>query len=245
MIQKENMNRTLKKSGCLICGQQLIYLQKSETLDCFYCHESHEIDVKCRENHFVCDRCHSRNANDLIERYCSASRLTNPIKLAREIMNNPLIPMHGPEHHFLVPAVLLACHYNIMKDERLKKEKIVLARKRAQKVPGGFCGSHGACGAAIGTGIFISLMLKATPLSEREWKLCNKITARSLGVIAHYGGPRCCKRDTFLAIIEAVQFLEKHLHVSVSLDEDRACRFYSLNSECKLKACPFYGKNES
>ncbi|VUT25840.1 MAG: hypothetical protein MOIL_01256 [Candidatus Methanolliviera sp. GoM_oil] len=59
-----------------------------------------------------------------------------------------------------------------------------------QKNLGGFCGYHGDCGAAVGTGIFISLITDATPLSKHEWKLSNLMTAKSLLSIANHGGPR-------------------------------------------------------
>jgi hypothetical protein len=35
--------------------------------------------------------------------------------MALNLMKNPQIKMHGPEHHFLVPAVLLAAYYNTQK----------------------------------------------------------------------------------------------------------------------------------
>ena len=42
--------------------------------------------------------------------------------MAIEIMKSPMINMHGPEHHFLVPAVLITSYYNI-KDEKKNKIK--------------------------------------------------------------------------------------------------------------------------
>ena len=85
--------------------------------------------------------------------------------------------MHGPEHHFLVPAVLLSAYYNKKKYSRKKEDKIKEARKRVKKILGGVCGSHGICGATVGTVIFISLITNATPLSEKERKLSNQITS--------------------------------------------------------------------
>jgi len=52
-----------------------------------------------------------------------------------------------------------------------------MTKKRAEKVLGGFCGLYGGCTAAVGTGIFVSLVTNATPLSEGEWKLTNLTTA--------------------------------------------------------------------
>ena len=148
--------------------------------------------------------------------------------------------MHGPEHHFLVPAVLLASYYNIRKDYSEKGLKIKEARERASNILGGFCGSHGDCGAAVGTGIFVSLITNSTPLSIEEWKLSNLITSKSLYTIANRGGPRCCKRNTYLAIIEAVKFLKENFGVEMKVRKDIRCEFNDLNEECLKEKCPFY-----
>ena len=95
-------------------------------------------------------------------------------------------------------------------------EKIAKARQRAEHVLGGFCGFYGNCGAAVGTGIFMSLITDATPLSHEEWRLSNLMTARSLLTIAHAGGPRCCKRNSFLAIAEAVRFAQERFGVEMA-----------------------------
>ena len=156
-------------------------------------------------------------------------------------MNNSMVKMHGPEHHFLVPAVLLSVYYNQgFISSADKADKITKARKRSEQVPGGFCGFNGACGAAIGTGIFISLITKATPVSKTEWKLSNLMTSESLKAIAEHGGPRCCKRDSFLAILTAVGFVRKQFAVTWHIEEPVICTFNSLNEECLKEECPFY-----
>ncbi|WP_157677552.1 DUF5714 domain-containing protein [Methanoregula boonei] len=43
-------------------------------------------------------------------------------------------------------------------------------------------------------------MSGATPLSHREWQQANFAVAKSPETIALHGDPRCCKRNTFLAI---------------------------------------------
>jgi hypothetical protein len=68
--------------------------------------------VRCIGGHFVCDRCHSLAANDLIEQYCLHTGQTDSLEIAVTLMKNPALKMHGPEHHLLVPAVLLAAFYN-------------------------------------------------------------------------------------------------------------------------------------
>ena len=153
-------------------------------------------------------------------------------------MQNEKIKMHGPEHHFLVPAVLIAAWCNKTGDPD-KSEKISAAKKRAEKVPGGSCGTHGNCGAGVGTGIFISLITRSTPLAKEEWGLSNLVTGKTLVRIARHGGPRCCKRDVYLALDEAIIFLKENF--SVALAPSRIhCGFSENNKECLKDSCPFY-----
>ena len=160
--------------------------------------------------------------------------------IAETLMDTPRIKMHGPEHHFLVPAILLAAYYNTKGEPEVKREKIPQARQRAAQVMGGFCGTHGNCGAAIGTGIFISLVTSATPLSREEWRLSNLVTAKSLETIALHGGPRCCKRNTFLAIVTAVDFCREHLGTQIPVHGPVTCHYSASNRECLPKDCPFF-----
>jgi hypothetical protein len=157
-------------------------------------------------------------------------------------MRNPVVKMHGPEHHFLLPAVLITSYYNIKKNYREKDMKLKEARLRASTILGGFCGSHGDCGAAVGTGIFISLITNSTPLSIEGWKLSNLMTAKSLHIIANRGGPRCCKRNTYLAILEAVKFLKQNFGVVMHIRKDIRCEFNDFNEECLKEKCQFYSE---
>jgi hypothetical protein len=228
--------------GCMVCGGELVYSPIDKTLACFYCGTPRATNAACVKGHYVCDACHSGTANDIIEHYCVSTPSVSPLSSAMAMMKHPAVKMHGPEHHFLVPAVLLAAFYNRVQPgiEEEKRKKIHEARKRAEVVKGGFCGLWGACGAGIGSGIFISLVTNSTPLSKTEWNLSNRMTAESLRVIAQNGGPRCCKRCSFLAIGKAIEFAEKELKVALPVDQRIVCDFTSLNKECLKKGCIFY-----
>ena len=227
------------KVNCLICGAELEYSDKPQALKCYYCGKDFPASVRCRSGHYVCDRCHSLSANEVIAQTCISSTSTDPLALAIGLMKHPSVHMHGPEHHFMVPAVLLAAYYNLKGDAAAKTEKIKLAAARAVNVLGGFCGFYGSCGAGVGTGIFISIITGATPLSGREWRLANTMTSRSLLAIANAGGPRCCKRGSFIAISEAVKFLKENLDITLPVS-DIKCEFSQMNKECLRKACAFY-----
>jgi hypothetical protein len=229
-----------KNSGCLLCGDDIIYVSSPEKMVCDYCEKTVTGEAKCKSGHFICDSCHQTNPNDFIERFCRETSIQNPWEITNKILGNRTVKMHGPEHHFLVPAVLLSSYYNVLNQPGKKRQKISIARQRAEKVPGGYCGSHGTCGAAIGTGIFISLILDTTPVSDKEWQLSNLMTSKSLFSVAMSGGPRCCKRDTFLSIQEAVLFVSQKLHVEIPVSGNTKCSFFYLNKECLEKNCAYY-----
>jgi hypothetical protein len=228
------------KSGCLICGSNLIYSNAEKNQVCSICSHTYNANVHCINGHFICDKCHSLSAIEYIEKYCISTKMIDPIELAQILMESPTIKMHGPEHHFLVPAVLLTSYYNYQNDYEKKKAKLNIAKGRAEKVLGGFCGSHGNCGAGVGTGIFVSVITNATPLSKEKWQLSNLITAKSLFSIAKSGGPRCCKRVSFLAIIEAVEFIKEHFNINLLIKEKIVCSFSHLSTECLHEHCKFY-----
>ena len=228
--------------GCVICNADLVYLEKSELMTCNVCKKKFDSNAHCVNSHFVCDECHEKEGLDYIETICSNSSEKDPIALANAIMNNPNIKLHGPEHHFLVPSVLLTAYYNTIGHPEMIPEKIKTAKQRAKNILGGFCGLYGNCGAGVGTGIFMSIILNSTPLSKEEWKLSNLITSESLYDIAMHGGPRCCKRDTYLSLETAIRFVEKNLKVRLE-SSVMHCTFYPRNKECKLRDCGYFPKN--
>ncbi|MBD3419931.1 MAG: SAM-dependent methyltransferase [Chitinivibrionales bacterium] len=223
-----------EKSGCVVCGRELTYVKNASELTCIYCNRREMTYTHCVAGHYLCDYCHAMQANDIIEAHCTSSSTTDPIELALMLMKHPSIKMHGPEHHFLTPAVLLAAYYNQRGDSQPKISKIKQARQRAEKVPGGSCGFHGNCGAAVGAGIFVSLIHDATPLKKNEWQQANLMTGESLLTIAKLGGPRCCKRDSFatLDLASRKYGLSHRQHIT--------CDFSRLNKECLGKKCPYF-----
>jgi hypothetical protein len=240
---KLKMIKTKPKSGCLICGAELIYLKDKVLLECAICHATKWADAYCQDGHFLCDSCHADDPDTWIEQQCLISNATDPLQLAVQLMRHPCVAMHGPEHHFLVPAVLLTVYFNLKHDRHKKKKKLQEARRRAQTIVGGSCGFHGACGAAIGVGIFMSLVLEATPLSIEEYRLCNSATAEALARIASRGGPRCCKRNVFLALEFASECSASYLGQPVPIGSV-SCDFFPNNRECLGTGCVFFDKQK-
>ena len=160
---------------------------------------------------------------------------------ARRLMNQKGLPMHCPEHHFIVPAaLLLAAHRNAGTDAEKVHRDLRVALMRAQTVPGGFCGNCGCCGAGIGTGIFLAIWYNTNPKSEHNWALTQRMTARALAEIATVEGPRCCKRVTFLALSAAKEFCKQELGLELGTEAEFICGYYPQNRECRGIDCPYF-----
>ena len=109
---------------------------------------------------------------------------------------------------------------------------------RGKAVPGGACGFWGACGAGISAGQFMSIATRSTPLAKEPWGLSNQMTSKALGSIGEVGGPRCCKRDSYLAILAAIDFAREQLGVEMTCTIP-VCNHSAQNNQCIGKRCPF------
>lgn len=229
-----------KTQGCLICEKPLIYLDKKETLKCSFCHENFESMAMCEDGHYVCDDCHGKKGIEYIIEFCENSDSKNPIEILDEIMKNPYIYMHGPEHHVMVGASLLTAYKNAGGEIDLK-ESLLDMKSRGEEYPGGSCGFWGCCGAAVSLGMFLSIITKSTPLSKESWGLINQGTGKALKNIGELGGPRCCKRNSFTAVKTGVEFVKENFNIYMELPEKVSCNFYKYNNECLTKGCPYFG----
>jgi len=169
----------------------------------------------------------------------------SPCRMALSIMEDTNIPMHNFVHHYLVPAVLMTSICRIKKtDKNVYIEKIAEIENRSKNILPGFCGFYGACGAAIGAGIFMSVYTETTPVSKETWGLCNGITALTMKKMAEIGGPRCCKRNTLIALQEGAGYIFEMTGVNLSSEEKVECTFSKFNLECLKNNCPFYVNRE-
>lgn len=168
---------------------------------------------------------------------CLAEKSKSPVEILLSLTSSLDCPVHNPVHHILVGSALLTAFKNSGGNIDLEKALEEL-KKRAEQVPGGACGYWGACGAALSSGMFVSIVTGSNPLANEEWKLSNLMTASSLGAIGEVGGPRCCKRNSYLAITEAVKFAKEHLSVTMELPKIK-CVHFEENSQCIGVRCPF------
>ena len=228
-----------KEGACLVCGEPIVYFEKAKKMKCEFCGGEFESHASCAEGHFVCDECHEKEGVEAIMEFCRSTELKNPIRIMQEIMENPYIYMHGPEHHIMVGAALITAFKNCGGEIDFE-EALEEMRYRGSQYPGGSCGLWGACGAAVSSGMYMSIITKANPLTVKSWQQCNQLTSRALGAIAELGGPRCCKRNTFTAVKEAVEYTKEALNIEMELPEEIICTFSSENKQCKKKSCPYH-----
>lgn len=232
------------EGACLLCGKPLIYYETAREMECALCHQTFQSRAACEDGHYVCDDCHARQGVQSILDYCMQSDSRDPIAMVQEMMQDPFVYMHGPEHHVMVGAALLTAYRNSggALDLAAALEEM---HARGGEYPGGACGFWGCCGAAVSAGMFFSIALGATPLSEQSWGMANEVTARALAEIGKLGGPRCCKRNSFTAIRTTAAYVQEKLGIAMQLPEQIRCTFFRENEECLRGRCPYHPAGES
>ncbi len=229
------------RDECLICHAPLKYLTEDTEMVCAMCGKQEHSKTKCISGHYVCSSCHMHGAESIFT-VCMQATEADPVLILERLMALPFCHMHGPEHHVMVGSALLTAYKNAGGTLELPKALAEMSA-RGKAVPGGACGFWGACGAGISAGMYVSILTQATPLAGEAWGLSNEMTAAALARIGSVGGPRCCKRDSYLAVTAAAEFTEKRLGVTMPLSKIRCTRF-EKNHHCIRQRCPFFPKEE-
>lgn len=240
--KKYPSSSTEQTIGCMLCGKPLRYSTKAEKQKCSVCGREALSEVVCETGHFVCDDCHGAGLDTFFVPYLLKSTEKCPQTLLEQVMRLPQVHMHGPEHHAIVPCALLTAYCNCGGELDLKAA-LSAALKRGKQVPGGTCGYWGVCGAAVGAGIYMSVLTGSTPLNKAAWAIPQQMVARCLNALASVGGPRCCKRTSRLAIHEAVLFSAERFGV-VMPEQEATCDYMRFNRECIGKTCPYFPKED-
>lgn len=172
----------------------------------------------------------------------SAAKMPEPFWLMTRLMALEGLPMHCPVHHYIIPAALLtACRRRQGQEKAVLQRDLHEAEKRARNILPGFCGFYGSCGAAVGAGIFFSIITDTTPYSKGQtWAWANRATGQSLLDIASLGGPRCCKRTCFRSMQSVLPQIKETLGYDFVLPEPIRCTQNVNNGQCLLSACPYY-----
>jgi MoaA/NifB/PqqE/SkfB family radical SAM enzyme/SAM-dependent methyltransferase len=241
-LDKEN-KKDRQEVNCMVCGSELRYLTRDQETACYYCGTVKPANALCENGHFVCDACHQQKGIAAIRKICTETREQDMITLLKKIRAHPDIPVHGPEHHAIMPGIILATYKN--RGGEITNKDILTGIERGSKVPGGACGFWGSCGAAIGAGIAMAVLHKATPLTPRPRQTAMEVTAAILTEIAKVRAGRCCQRETVTGLKVLAQLSGKW-PISLLADDTVACDQYLTNRECVRKQCPLWeGRNRN
>ena len=228
-----------RNEECLICRAPLEYLEADEMMECAICHKKEASKTRCINGHYVCSECHMAGLDSILG-LCLAETSRDPVAIIQKMMAQPFCHMHGPEHHVMVGAALLTAYRNSGGEIDLAPALREMM-SRGKSVPGGACGFWGACGAGISAGMFVSIISGSTPLTKEPFAMSHRMTAKALSAIGEIGGPRCCKRDSYLSILAAVDFVKESFGIEMERPEV-ACRHSAQNNQCIGRRCPFFGK---
>ena len=80
------------KEECIICKAPLIYLEKDEMMECVLCHKKELSKTRCEQGHYVCNECHTKGMDAIIE-ICLSETSKNPIEIIRKMMEQPFCHM--------------------------------------------------------------------------------------------------------------------------------------------------------
>lgn len=175
----------------------------------------------------------------LIKEEILKSNSKNPIEIVKSIMHKDYINIHGPEHHFLDGASFLIAYKNAGGEIDVNEAIDELA-KRTIKMPGAMCGLWGVCGSVTSIGAALSIIFGTGPLTSNEhYKNNMEFTSTIIEKMSNIGGPRCCKRNAFLSLTYAKEFVENKYGVKMEIDNFK-CEFSSYNKQCIGIKCPYF-----
>ncbi len=223
---------------CMVCGAPLEYLAQDRVETCHYCGQRKAANAVCQAGHFVCDACHSKAALEVIEDICRHATETDMIALLKRIRQHQAIPVHGPEHHSLVPAIIVTAYRNA--GGQVDGAALEAAIQRGAAIPGGSCGFLGVCGAAAGVASGFAILLGSNPLDGEKRQRMLKVTAQVLGEIAALDAARCCQRDCWIGLRLAAELSKELLPIPLTADEPLTCDQFRLNPDCLGESCPLW-----
>lgn len=187
----------------------------------------------------------SDDAAWVIDRCLEADEM-DPIGFLEELMGDSRCDDFGPIHHFLVGAVLLTCFHNSIgrhpgeEGDSLHADLEELL-SRSSHVPGATCANWGVCGAAASVGRAYAILMGNEPLKQDGWSDGQRLVADTLSRIADAGAPRCCKRDSRIAIANAAEWFDTQLDAGFTSSDARpVCRTFERNSVCMGRDCPYH-----
>ncbi|MCP4116295.1 MAG: methyltransferase domain-containing protein [Desulfobacteraceae bacterium] len=226
------------RTDCMICGRELDYLKAGESKTCFYCSRTFPANAVCKNGHFVCDSCHGMDALAFVKELLINTKETDLIDLLNTIRSHPSFNLHGPEHHYALPGVIVTVYRNLGGD--MTDQDILTALERGRSIPGGSCAFWGGCGAPLGAGIAFGVILNANPLKPGPRQVVQKIVSEITGETGKISAARCCQRESWITLLKVSELSERYLDIKLPANGNVVCEQMAQNRECIKAGCPFY-----
>jgi len=221
---------------CPVCKKELIEYEGEAT--CSFCGATEEADYVCPDGHYQCEECRLATQQEITERVCLNTHLTDPVQIVNLIMKHTSFNAYGVEHHELVAPAVLAALRNLNIAE-VSAARLKGSMRRASRINYGSCGSMGVCGACASAGVAVSMLLKSNYLKDRERTLTLKTVSNALMKLTELGGPRCCKYSTYASLQSAWDVLINDLNYPLE-PLIITCDFKDQLPDCKKEKCPYY-----
>lgn len=174
---------------------------------------------------------------------CLEHNGTNPAVFLESLFEMPECVAFGPMHHFLLGASLLTCYSNALGDDKKAlAANLDTLRTRSSAVPGAACALWGVCGAAVSAGMAYAIVAQNAPLKAEGWGEGQLMVSNIEQAIVAAGSPRCCKRDSRIAIDIATKVFEHDFGVVFdhASRPEKPCIVASKNTVCLHDECPFF-----
>jgi MoaA/NifB/PqqE/SkfB family radical SAM enzyme/ubiquinone/menaquinone biosynthesis C-methylase UbiE len=226
------------QQDCMLCGKPLVYLDAQREETCVFCGKQYPANAVCEQGHFVCDHCHGEDMVDVVKHICTHTDAKDMIDLMNQLRSHPSFPLHGPEHHFAVPGVITAVYRNLGGD--ITNSDITTAIDRGRGIPGGVCAFWGTCGAAVGAGIALGVILKSTPLKPRARQIIQQVSEAIIHDLNQIEAARCCQREVWTTFKTMARLSKTYLPLALRADGDVQCRQQGKNRECIRQDCPYF-----
>jgi len=236
-LEPASEQRARHTEGCVVCGRALEYTEEPSDARCHYCGRELRTRARCTIGHFVCDQCHGGDYLQFVRSFAAQCELTDPVEVFLRMRAAFPFPMHGPEHHALVPAAFLIAYRSC--GGEVSPSAFENALSEGAKLPGGTCAYWGGCAAALGIGMAYSAILKASPVKSRGRQVAQTIVTRVLQRLSGFRAARCCRRESLIALQLAAECSSEFLPTTVPTGYPATCDQASWNRECIRELCPF------
>lgn len=225
----------------MVCGSVLEYLAQSQNVTCSSCGRVESGHIRCPNDHYICDRCHNRDALTIIREIASATTSRDPFEIAERMMDLPGLPMLGCQHAYIAGGALLAAVKNEGSRGVTNDDLEEVFKRTEKQAHGGYCGLSGVCGIAPAIGAVFSVLTGATCGTDQPQRVTMEAVARATRVIADLTGPSCCKAYVWGALRAAVDLLRESLAVELPGCKETACDFAQRHPHgCREESCPYF-----